>query len=60
MSEIRLIEQQLIDGREHFFAYGIQRPRRGGTLEQSSPQWAHVVFAPAYDDDDDIAWHGHK
>ena len=60
MGQFRQIERQLIDAREHFFVYGIQRPRRGSALERSTPQWAHAIFAPAYDEDDDIAWQGHK
>ena len=60
MSGFRQLEKQLIDGREHFFVYGVQRPRLGEVLEQCSPPWTHVVFAPAYDDDTDAVWNGHK
>ncbi|MBP0622901.1 hypothetical protein [Cupriavidus consociatus] len=60
MYEFRQTERQMIEAGEHFFVYGVQRPRRGSALERSTPQWAHIVFAPAYDEDDDIAWQGHK
>lgn len=59
-AESHELETRLLAEQKHFFVYNVQRPRFGGPFDQTAPKWAQVIFAPAYDDDPDPVWKGHK
>ncbi|SOZ17171.1 conserved hypothetical protein [Cupriavidus taiwanensis] len=40
--------------------YSYHLPRHGSIFDQTSAKWEGVTFAPAWDDDQDAEWRGHK
>lgn len=56
----RVLEQRLVAGGEHYFVYGIQRPRLGSAVEHQFPTWPRMIFAPTFDDDADPEWNVFK
>jgi len=40
--------------------YNYHLPRHGSIFDQTSAKWEGVTFAPAWDDDPDAEWQGHK
>ena len=58
----REIERQLIEAGVSGFIYNSKLPRLGNdaTFDPNHPRWKNRVWAPAWEDDPDPEWDGHK
>lgn len=56
------LRERMLQAGEPAWVYNQQLPRLGaGTpFDPEHPRWQGVVFAPAWDDDSDPVWQGHK
>lgn len=61
-AQFREIEAQMIAAGASGFIYNRKLPRRGldQPFDLTHPRWANREFAPAWEDDPDPEWNGHK
>jgi hypothetical protein len=52
--------RQLQSENKPCMVYGYKMPRHGSIFDPASPKWKDTVFAPAWDEDTDPVFEGHK
>ena len=59
-SEAMKLVKRLEGEKEPCLLYNNRLPRRGSIFDPASPRWQDAEWAPAFDDDKDDFWQGHK